>query len=138
MCAALPADVHGDVSLLGSGDFSIAFQVGDHVVRLPRHQDAAASQQREACFLPLLAPALPLEVPRPSIITPDTTDLPTFSLHRRVPGRELLRDAWLALPRTMQVPLAHGVGNFIQALHSIPIETVSRCGVDAVTRPTTS
>ncbi|MEX2285027.1 MAG: hypothetical protein WEE89_21250 [Gemmatimonadota bacterium] len=86
--AALPADVHGDVSILGAGDFSIAFQVGDHVVRVPRHQDAAASHQREACFLPLIAPALPLDVPRPSIISPNTDELPAFSVHRRVPGRE--------------------------------------------------
>jgi aminoglycoside phosphotransferase (APT) family kinase protein len=127
--AALPADVHGDISVLGAGDDSIAFQVGDYVVRVPRHENAAASQQREACFLPLLAPALPLEVPRPFIVSHDVTDLPPFSLHRRVPGQELLHEAWLAMPRSTQVTLAHGVGSFIQALHSIPIDTVAACGV---------
>ena len=128
--AALPPHLQLETTLLGAGDTFIAFQVGDYVARLPRHDHAAGCLRREACFLPRIAADLPLDVPRPTIISRSTAQLPPFALHRRVAGQELLLDRWLALPRAQQQSFARGVGSFLRALHSIPIETIAGCDVE--------
>jgi aminoglycoside phosphotransferase (APT) family kinase protein len=127
--AALPAELKGEPYFLGAGDTSIAFLIDDHVARLPRHEDAVKSQAREACVLTRIAARLPLEVPRHTII-PASEALPSFSLHRRVPGEELPLDAWLKMPRRQQTELAGTAGNFLEALHSVPIDRVHDCALE--------
>ena len=128
--AALPPHLQEETTLLGAGDTFIAFQAGDYIARLPRHDHAAKCLRREACFLPRIAADLPLDVPRPTLLTSTRTQLPPFALHRRVAGQELLLERWLALPRAQQQSFAHGVGSFLRALHSIAIETIAGCDVE--------
>ena len=53
------------------------YRLGDDLaVRLPRHPDAARQVEKEQCWLPKLAPHLPLAVPVPSGHGHPDTDYP--------------------------------------------------------------
>jgi aminoglycoside 2''-phosphotransferase len=113
---------------LGAGDFCLAFAAdGDRVVRVARHQEAARALAREACAMERIAGALPLAVPRPRFH--HLPDAPPFSIHARIPGVELMRDRWDALPAAARSDAAREIAGFLAALHSLPLDAALACGV---------
>src|SRR5688500_12231295 len=66
LSASLPGFEVRSVEYLGEGDFTQALLVnGEQVVRIPKHEEAAVSLDREARFLPQIAALLPLAIPQP-------------------------------------------------------------------------
>jgi aminoglycoside 2''-phosphotransferase len=113
---------------LGEGDFCLAFAVDDdRVLRVARHDEAARALAREACAMERIAGLLPLPVPRPRFH--HLPDAPPFSIHARIPGDELMRDRWDALPDAMQADAAREIAGFLAALHSLSLDAVLACGV---------
>lgn len=124
------------IEFVGEGDFCQAFLLnGDRIIRAPKHVRAERALEREACLLPLIAPHLPLTVPVPVIFPSgsETDDVRIrFSMHTRVPGRELAPDEWDTMPPAMSSRLARQLGEFFQALHGLPVMDAVACGVDVL------
>jgi aminoglycoside 2''-phosphotransferase len=66
-------------------------------------------------------------VPRPRFH--HLPDAPPFSLHSRIPGEELVREAWDALPDAAQSDAAREIADFLATLHSLPLDAALSCGV---------
>lgn len=117
------------VELLGEGDFHVAYLVDDvWVVRFAKHDTATTSLRREACLLPKLAGRLPLAIPRPEVVQVD--DDPPFAAHRLVPGIELTRDRYLALPPDGRDRCAAQLAAFVDALHATDLAVADHCGIE--------
>jgi aminoglycoside 2''-phosphotransferase len=128
--AHLPALGINRLEPLGAGDFCLAFAADeDRVLRVARHDEAARALAREACAMGRIAGALPLPVPRPRFH--HHPGAPPFSVHARIPGVELMREAWDALPDAAQADAAREIAEFLAALHSLPLDAVHACGVPA-------
>ena len=80
----LPNVGHSSLEPLGSGDFCIAFRLGEQVIRVARHLEAAAALRRETCILALIAEILPLPVPRPAYHA--SPDCPPYTIHNEIIG----------------------------------------------------
>ncbi|HEX8692238.1 MAG TPA: aminoglycoside phosphotransferase family protein [Longimicrobium sp.] len=121
----------GDARLerVGEGDFCVAYAAGERwIVRVAKHGEAARALGREACVLPVIAHRLPLPVPRPRHFA-DPGGL-AFSVHERVPGVELTRRAWEALPAAERERAAAEVAGFLAALHSADPAAGEACGLE--------
>ncbi len=115
-----PALAGGHVEPLGQGDFCTAFAVdGAWAVRVARHVEAAAALAREASFLPVIAPRLPLSIPEPVLAFAGDGADPAFAVHRILPGPVLTRERFEALPEPARDHCAAQVGGFLAALHGI-------------------
>jgi len=125
---ALPALGIDRLELLGAGDFCLAFAADDdRVLRAARHDEAARALAREACAMERIAGALPLAVPRPRFH--HLPGAPPFSIHDRIPGEELMREQWDALPDEARAGAAREIAEFLAALHSLRTDAVLACGV---------
>src|SRR5262245_4369657 len=115
-------------SLLGEGWDSVALLVNDHLVfRFAKRPDAAVRQAREVDLLPLLSDRLPLPVPR---YTYTWTD-PTWP-GKRIVGYLLIAGEPLSLAHPEhRATQAAQLGEFVSALHAIPLEEARRHGVVA-------
>ena len=113
--------------VLGEGDHSVALDVdGRWVARVAKHADAAHALRREACAMARVADGLPLPVPRP---THHRAEGIAFSLHARLAGEPLTREAWYALPDAGQAEAAASIARFLSALHAIPPDAMASCGL---------
>jgi aminoglycoside 2''-phosphotransferase len=119
---------------LGEGWDSVALLVNDqHVFRFAKRPDVAVRQAREAELLPLLAGRLPLPTPQYTHAWADPT-WPGKRIvgYRLLPGEQLLRTR----PEHHATQAAQ-LGEFVSALHSIPVEEARRHGAlggDAASR----
>jgi aminoglycoside 2''-phosphotransferase len=97
-----------DLSEVDDGwDFKVLILEGEWVLRVPRNEGAAAKLAKEAELLPVLAPRLPIEIPRLEYVS----RAPAFVVYRLIRG-DPLRD---------EDP--EGVRQFLRALHSLdPVE----------------
>ena len=118
---------NSDLELFGSGDFCLAFRHGNEVIRVARHLDAAGALKRESCILPKIAPRLPLPVPRPTYHPPD--GYPPFTVHDEIVGEILTREDWESMPPSSQEKAASDLANFLNTLHTLPIEIGLECGL---------
>ena len=84
-------------------DYKVLVLDGEWVLRIPRHEPARESLEKEMELLPALAPALPVEIPRFEQFSRE----PRFVVYRLIRG-EPLRD---------EDP--DGVRAFLEALHSL-------------------
>lgn len=107
---------------LGHGDFCIAFTMSDHVLRIARHEAAAAALRREACVLEAVADRLPLSVPRP--VHHSTTPYPPYSIHKLIEGLPLTPEHWRTLPSDAREQAARDIAHFLKTLHGIPTEHI--------------
>lgn len=111
----------------GSGDFSLAFKLGDQVIRVARHPEAAAALKRESCVLTEIAPRLPLPVPQPSFHTP--AECPPFTVHDEIVGEMLTRELWENMPTSARDKATDALASFLMELHSLPVEIGETCGL---------
>lgn len=84
-------------------DFKVLILEDEWVLRAPRNGLAAEQLEKEVALLPVLAPALPVEVPRFEHVSRE----PWFVVYRLIRG-EPLHD-----------PATGGVREFLEALHSL-------------------
>lgn len=112
-----PSLAHEDIRPApASGSSNWVFRVGEgHAVRLPRSQEYVGDLQKEARWLPHLAPALPVAVPDVVYLGTPTDLFPRpWTVVTWVPGT-LPGD----LDPSAQSALARDLGRFVRALHTI-------------------
>jgi len=112
---------------LGEGWDSVALLINDQdVFRFAKRPDVAVRQAREAELLPLLADRLPLPIPRYSHTWADPA-WPGMRIvgYRLIPGEQLIPDRARAEHRATQ---AAQLGEFVSALHAVPVEQARRHG----------
>ncbi|QRY70990.1 phosphotransferase (plasmid) [Ensifer sp. PDNC004] len=103
--------------LIGSGQNSVAYQLGDRILRLPRHAGAERDLVREASTLRAVRPLLPVPVPDLEV---RRIGGQLISLHAKIPGEPLSDLAGLTIGA--RKTLAADLAAFLQALHSVPID----------------
>ncbi|MEU0880941.1 phosphotransferase [Lentzea sp. NPDC005914] len=109
------------MTYLGEGWDSRAELVGGWVERRPRRPEIGPQLVRETVVMPWLAPLLPLPVPVPVVMSHD----PLVVRHELVPGE-------LA---TLNATQGRQLGEFLLALHALPVEEASARGVSPRTLP---
>jgi aminoglycoside phosphotransferase (APT) family kinase protein len=113
-----------DVVSIDEGWDSAVFEVdGEWIVRVPRRDEVLLWLRREAALLPVLAPALPLPVPRFEVVE-DSGPL-AFVAYGKLEGEPLDGSAARAPPGPS---LARQLGAFLTALHSFPLGKVVQAG----------
>lgn len=127
LAGQLPDVDASGIEPFGSGDFCIAFRLGDQVFRVARHAEAAGALRRESCVLAKIAPVLPLPVPLPAYHAPH--GCPPFTVHQEITGEFLTRETWEGLPASARERAASDLAGFLRSLHALPIEIGLECGL---------
>lgn len=105
------------MTYLGEGWDSTAHLVDARWVdRRPRRTEIEAQLLREAAVMPTLAPLLPLPVPVPVVVSTS----PLVVRHELVPGEEIA---------SLTAVQGRQLGEFLLALHAVPVASVTRFGV---------
>lgn len=104
------------MTYLGEGWDSTAELVDGWVERRPRRPEIGPQLLRESVVMPWLAPLLPLPVPVPVVVSQE----PVVVRHELVPGAE---------PRTLNAVQGRQLGEFLLALHAVPVAEALRRGV---------
>lgn len=123
----LPNPDHVSLEPFGQGDFCLAFRLGNQVIRVAKHADAAAALRRESCILKKIATALPLSVPQPSYHSPRAC--PPFTIHDEIVGEVLTRELWENQPARERENIASDLAAFLMSLHSLPVQIGLECGL---------
>ncbi|WP_312877934.1 phosphotransferase [Lentzea indica] len=111
------------MTFLGEGWDSTADLVGGRwVERRPRRAEIGPQLVRESVVMPWLAPLLPLPVPVPVVVSRE----PLVVRHELVPGDELA---------TLNAVQGRQLGEFLLALHAVPVEEAVRLGVGSMPLP---
>lgn len=109
------------IAALGEGMDNVAYEVnGELVVRASKEGDPAArgeATRREAALLATVSAVSPLPIPEPVLVDTEAGIL----AYPTLPGRPLL-DGPVAAPERLAPPL----GEFLDRLHGIPLETARR------------
>jgi len=104
------------VAFLGEGwDFRV-FDVEGELLRFPKRAEYAEGMTREARLLALLAPRLPVEVPRPIVMAPASQAPHGFERLKRLPGRALVD---VPVDASLSRRLAAELGAVASAIHAI-------------------
>ena len=94
------------------------------VFRFPHRQFAADLVAREAQFLPLLAPRLPLRISVPDFVGQPSADYPwVWAGYPLLAGETADRAGCSAAERAALAPV---IGGFLRALHGLPIDAAMR------------
>jgi aminoglycoside phosphotransferase (APT) family kinase protein len=103
---------------------SSVFEVNrEWIVRVPRREEVRGWMRKEAVLLPLLAPALPVPVPRFEVLE----DGPIFFVaYRKLEGQPLDPEAARGAHGSA---LAAQLGGFLAALHTFPRVSAVRAGL---------
>ena len=130
LAAAFPTLPVGACRFVGEGwDSSVWSVDGALLFRFPKRPEVARALAREIALLPLIAPHLPLPIPRFSHLAPagSPTDpaLP-FVGYPLIPGIPL--DATPGWPEVAPALLA-ALGQFLRALHDFPVARAVAAGV---------
>ena len=105
---------------------SNAVEAGDTIFKFPKHPDAPARLRREAAFLALVAPRVPLAVPR--MILHEAPVL--FSEHRMIPGDIIETAGYDVLSDAQKQAMADALAGFYAALHAIPVSEARAAGAE--------
>jgi aminoglycoside phosphotransferase (APT) family kinase protein len=105
---------------------SNAVEAGNTIFKFPKHPDAPPRLRREAKFLALIAPRVPLAVPRMKLHETPTL----FSEHRMIPGTIIETAGYDALSDAQRQAMAEALAGFYAALHAIPVPEAVAAGAD--------
>ncbi|OJX49035.1 phosphotransferase [Devosia sp. 66-22] len=105
---------------------SNAVEAGDSIFKFPKHPDAPARLRREAKFLALIGPRVPLAVP--SMRLHESPML--FSEHLTIPGDVIETAGYDALGPVQQQAMAEALAGFYAALHAIPLDEAIAAGAE--------
>jgi len=118
------------VSLCTMGWDCVALDLDDRViVKVPRHETAAAALRREARLLAVIGPAVSMPVPRPVL----HEGPPLLSRHEKLKGEHLLAAHYARLPEAARDRLAADLALFFAQLHALPAQDMAAAGAVAVT-----
>jgi hypothetical protein len=125
--AAVRPDLSGAPMVLHTrGWDSNAVEAGDTIFKFPKHADAPARLRREAKFLALIAPRVPLAVPR--MILHESPTL--FSEHVMIPGDIIETADYDVLSDAQKEGMAEALAAFYAALHTIPVSEAVAAGAE--------
>jgi hypothetical protein len=124
--AVRPDLAEGPMVLHTRGWDSNAVEAGDTIFKFPKHADAPARLRREARFLQLIAPRVPLAVPR--MILHEAPTL--FSEHVMIPGTIIETAGYDVLSEAQKQAVAEKLAGFYGALHAIPMEEAIVAGAE--------
>jgi aminoglycoside phosphotransferase (APT) family kinase protein len=112
---------------IGAGFDNTAFCVNSaHIFRFPRRQFAVQFLEAETRLMPVLAPRLPLPVPRPMFVGHPTDAYPwPFAGYQMLPGRTACS---AALDNDQRAAMARPLARFLATLHAIPVADATRFG----------
>ena len=123
--AAVRPDLAGRPVLLHDrGWDSTAIEAGDTIFKFPRRPEAIPRLRREARYLALIRPRVPLRVP--DMILHETPLL--FSEHRMIPGTIIETAGYDALRGAQKQAMAEALAGFYAALHAIPLSEAVASG----------
>ncbi|MEO6014209.1 MAG: aminoglycoside phosphotransferase family protein [Devosia sp.] len=105
---------------------SNAVEARDTIFKFPKHAEAPARLRREAKCLGLIAPRVPLAVPRMKLH--ETPML--FSEHVMIPGAIIETAGYNALGEAQRQAMAEKLAGFYAALHAIPITEAIAAGAE--------
>jgi aminoglycoside 2''-phosphotransferase len=117
--------------LLGEGWDSVVYLADDaFVLRFPKTSSAARAMSTEIRLLPYLRDRLPLSIPQPIVvgIHPFERSWP-FMGYACIPGVELTRERFWALPSHARTATMRSLTAFLEALHTVVIDAAKECGV---------
>lgn len=107
---------------------SLAIEAGDALFKFPKTSVAEVRLRREARYLALIRPRVPLPVPDLRI-----HDAPLcFSEHRMIPGRIILAADYARLDEAQREAMATALAGFYAALHAIPLADAEAAGATPV------
>jgi aminoglycoside phosphotransferase (APT) family kinase protein len=125
--AAVRPDLAGAPMVLHTrGWDSNAVEVADTIFKFPKHVDAPARLRREAKFLALIAPRVPLAVPRMTLHESPTL----FSEHVMIPGDIIETAGYDVLSDAQKQAMAETLAAFYAALHAIPVSQAIAAGAE--------
>ncbi len=105
---------------------------GDLIFRFPRRPEIAHDVEKEILLLPLLAAALPVQVPRYNVDVRDAPDGPVIYVgYDKIQDRQLSQEA--LQPQAQRRLLARDIGELLSALHRIPLDGLVAAHVKPVT-----
>src|SRR5215472_13952436 len=133
--AAFPGLAIRTVRFLAEGWDSTVWEVnGDLVFRFPKRAEVAMWLRTESRLLPVLAPTLPVPIPRFDYVASASDAFPfPFVGYRKLPGVSLT-DALADHVRPER--LAPQIGVFLTALHRFPVASAIACGAEVHTPET--
>jgi aminoglycoside phosphotransferase (APT) family kinase protein len=103
---------------------SLGIEAGDYLFKFPKTPVAEERLRREAKYLALIRPRVPLRVPNLKI-----HDVPlAFSEHRMIPGRIIETQHYDKLTDAQRDQMAAELGRFYAALHAIPTSEATAAG----------
>ena len=105
---------------------SNAVEAGDTIFKFPKHAEAPARLRREARFLALIAPRVPLAVPRMKLH--ETPRL--FSEHVMIRGEIIETASYDVLSDAQKQAMAETLAEFYAALHAIPVSEAIAAGAE--------
>ncbi|RYE09466.1 MAG: aminoglycoside phosphotransferase family protein [Hyphomicrobiales bacterium] len=105
---------------------SNAVEAGDTIFKFPKHDEAVGRLRREAGFLQLVHPRVPLAVP--DMILHEEPML--FSQHRMIPGTIIETAGYEALDEAQRQAMGDALGGFYAALHAIPVSDAVAVGAE--------
>ncbi|MBU8541212.1 phosphotransferase family protein [Falsiroseomonas tokyonensis] len=127
--AAFPNLSDARFVLIADGWESQAVDVDDRLIfRFPRFERGIAALEREARLLAVIAPMVPLAVPR----THFHPGPPCFAWHAKLPGGTLLPAGYAALPEAARQRLAEDLAGFQVALHGLDPAPLRQAGIGPV------
>jgi aminoglycoside 2''-phosphotransferase len=129
----LTADVRRELAFLrplgepriARGQNNLVLDFGSHIVRVPRHAEAAQTLARESALLARLAERLP--IPVPAIDMMRVAGEPV-GLYAKLPGRPI--ETLDALSEAGQAMFAERLALFLRALHETPDALVAELALD--------
>lgn len=107
----------GPMTLHTRGWDSNAVEAGDTIFKFPKRPESVLRLRREAAFLALVRPRVPLRVP--DLVLHETPTL--FSQHRMIPGTVIETAGYDALSDARKQAMAAALAGFYAALHAIPV-----------------
>jgi aminoglycoside phosphotransferase (APT) family kinase protein len=105
---------------------SNAVEAGGTIFKFPKHRDAPPRLRREAKFLALVAPRVPLAVPRMTLHESPVL----FSEHRMIPGTIIETAGYDVLSDAQKQAMAEQLAGFYAALHAIPVAEAIAAGAE--------
>lgn len=105
---------------------SNAVEVGDTIFKFPKRDEAVARLRREAGFLALVRPRVPLTVPDMVL----HEEPMVFSQHGMIPGGIIETAGYEALGEAGKQGMAERLAGFYAALHTIPVHEAVAVGAE--------
>ena len=125
--AAVRPDLAGAALILHTeGWDSVAVEAGETIFKFPKRPEAVTRLRREAQFLALIRPRVPLTVP--DLRLHETPML--FSEHVKIPGEMLETPQYDLLSEMQRNSMADQLAGFYAALHAIPVAEAIAAGAE--------